>query len=259
MYDWAAVELGRWMKLRGLTHREVAETIHKDRTLVTKILRGESPLQQDHAELLDAAWNTGGLFGRIIRLAKSRHRSEWGAEQRAVEAEASQIFIWSLGWVPVLAQTEEYARAGLTEAGRLDADQAVKARMDQQKLVLDRTQPPLLWLLIDQDALEHRVGTVEVHRAQLARLLELSALSNWTVRAVSRTAGGHVGRDGSFLIYRVGAEDIPYTETLGPGRLIRDASEMLQYPVWFRRIGDVAESKRESVALIRQIMEEIHD
>ncbi|GLZ02791.1 hypothetical protein Acsp03_02580 [Actinomadura sp. NBRC 104412] len=36
---------------------------------------------------------------------------------------------------------------------------------------------------------------------------------------------------------------------------MRDAAEITQYDVWFRRIGDVAESKTASLALIRKIME----
>ncbi|MFC5745893.1 helix-turn-helix domain-containing protein [Actinomadura rugatobispora] len=254
MYDWAAVELHRLRKERNAGHREIADIIGRDRSLISKIEAGECRLQEDAADRIDRAWTTGGLLGRIIRWAKSRHSSEWREERAASESTAGQIRIWALGWIPVLAQTEDYARAVFVEGGRQDVEQAVRAVMERQK-ILERDHPPLVWLLIDQDALEHQVGSRDVHRAQLARLLELAESPEWTVRIVRRSAGGHVGRDGAFELYRVGNEDIPYTETLGPGRLVRDASETAQYEVWFRRIGDVAESKHASLALIREIME----
>jgi transcriptional regulator with XRE-family HTH domain len=254
MYDWAAVELHRLRKTRGASHRDVSDILDKDRSLISKIEAGESRLQEGDADKLDLAWDTGGLLGRIIRWAKSRHSSEWRAERAASESKADQIRIWALGWIPVLAQTEDYARAVFVECGRQDVDQAVKVVLERQK-ILDKDPPPLVWLLIDQDALEHQVGSREVHHAQLARLLELAESPTWTVRLIPRSAGGHVGRDGAFEMYKVGNQDVPYTETLGPGRLVRDASEITQYEVWFRRIGDVAESKRASLALIRRIME----
>lgn len=256
LYDWAAVELRRQHRGRDRTAQDVAGIIKKDRSLISKIEGGESRLQEEDADAIDLAWDTGGLFGRIIRLAKSRHSAEWGAARAELEETASHIRSWSLGWVPVLGQTEDYARASLIEAGRLDVNQAVTARLRRQE-TLSRTPPPLVWFLIDQDALEHPVGGPAIHRAQLTRLLELAELPTCTVRVAPRSAGGHVGRDGPFVLYTSHGQDAVFTETLGPGRLIHDISEVRSYRVWFDRIGDVALPKDASMALIREIMEAI--
>lgn len=256
LYDWAAVELRRQRRVRGVTAQVVADMIGKDRSLISKIEAGESRLQKEDGDAIDLAWELGGLFGRITRLAKSRHSAEWGAQTEQLEATASHIRSWSLGWVPVLAQTEDYARASLIEAGRLDVDHAVAARLRRQE-ILSRPLPPIVWFLIDQDALEHPVGSPAIHRAQLARLLELAQLPTCTVRVVPRSAGGHVGRDGSFALYTAHGQDAVSTATLGPGRLIQDASEVGSYRVWFDRIGDVALPKNASMSLIRDIMEAI--
>ncbi|MCP2336030.1 helix-turn-helix domain-containing protein [Actinomadura rupiterrae] len=255
MYDWAAYDLLQFRTVRGASTREVAEIIGKHRSLISKIEAGESKLQLEDAKKIDKSWQTGGHFTRIINLARSRHKSEWGAERDASEFSAIHIRVWSLGWVPVLAQTEDYARAALTEAGRQDVEDAVRARMKRQE-TLKREAPPLIWALIDQDALEHQVGDRDVHAAQLAHLIELASSPTWVIRTVPRTAGGHVGRDGSIELYTVGSEVIPYTETVGPGRLITDPSETSQYEVWFRRIGDVAESKQATLRRLRETVEE---
>ncbi|MFC4911879.1 helix-turn-helix domain-containing protein [Actinomadura gamaensis] len=255
MFDWAALDLLQFRTVRGASTREVAELIGKHRSLISKIEAGESRLQLEDAKKIDRAWETSGHFTRIIKLARSRHKSEWGAERDATEFTALHIRVWSLGWVPVLAQTEAYARAALAEAGRQDVAEAVQARMKRQE-TLKRATPPLVWALIDQDALEHQVGDREVHRAQLAHLLKLASSPTWVIRTVPRTAGGHVGRDGSFDLYTVGGEVVPYTETVGPGRLITDPSEIGQYEVWFRRIGDVAESKQATLHRLRGTLKE---
>jgi uncharacterized protein DUF5753 len=255
LWDLVAHELRRQRESRDLPHRVVADLIDRDRSLVALVEAGEVRLQEKHAAKIDDAWVTGGLLRRLVRYAKARHSAEWGAERDKAESEADQIRIWALGWIPGLAQTEDYARAAFTEAGRQDVAEAVSSRMARQE-VLTGESPPLVWALIDQDALEHRVGSPEVHRAQLARLLELADQSAWTIRVVRREAGGHVGRDGSFQLYTVGAEEVAYTETPGLGRLIRDPSEVALYDLWFRQIGDVAESKRQSIALMKAVMEE---
>ncbi|POM27156.1 hypothetical protein BTM25_15670 [Actinomadura rubteroloni] len=255
MYDWAAYELLRLRKVHGASHRVVGEILRKDRTLFSKIEAGESRLQEEDADRLDEIWETGGLLGRIIRWAKSRHSSEWRKDRARREAHADQICVWAPGWVPALAQTENYIRAKLTESGRRNVDAALREALDRQE-ALNRSPRPLVWLYLDQDALEHPVGGPEVMREQLAKLLELAESPSWAVRVVSRNAGGHVGRDGGFDLYSVGGTASAYTEALGPGRLVIDASEVDQYQVWFRQIGDVAESRSASIALIKAIMEE---
>jgi hypothetical protein len=92
---------------------------------------------------------------------------------------------------------------------------------------------------------------------QLARLAELAALPNISVRIAPRTLGAHPGRDGSFKIMTVGGSDIAYTEACGGGRLAVDAADVRSFRLRFDRIGDRALPVDASTNLVQRTMEEL--
>lgn len=254
--DWVAHELRRLRKHRGATLKDLSEITGKHLSLFSKVEAGETPLSEEDADKIDEAWETDGLLGRIIRTGRMRHSSEWQEEIDSILSVATQARIWSLGWVPVLLQTPEYAQASFVAAGRPEVENAIRARMKRQE-ILTKTPAPIVRALIDRAALELPVGTPEEHRAQLDRLIELAA--DLTIRVVEPAAGPHFGRDGSFLIYTTpDGKDYPYTSTVGPGRLIRDPSEVATYCNNFDRISDVALNRTDSLAVLRQIREALN-
>lgn len=253
--DWVAHELRRLRQQRGATLKELSEITGKHLSLFSKIESGETPLREADADKIDKAWETEGLLGRIIRTGRTRHSSQWEDEIDAIASVATQACIWSLGWVPALLQTPEYARASFLAARLPDVEGAVQARVDLQA-ILTKTPSLIVRAIIDQATLEIPVGAVEEHRAQLDHLIDMAA--DVTIRVVERRAGPHVGRDGSFLIYTTAnGRDYPYTSTVGPGRLIRDPSEVTTYRVYFDRISDIALSQADSLVALRQIRKDL--
>lgn len=253
LYDWAAVELHRQRKERDLSLDAVGVIINRDRSLVARIESGQTKMSEAHAVKLDAAWNMGGLFKRIIGYAKSRHNTEWVEARTDLQARATHHKIWSLAWVPGLWQTERYMRASFEAAGSVeDVERAVRTRLSRQE-ALNRKPGPIIRVYLDQGVIDQPVGGPEVMTEQLARLLELA--ERHTIRVVPRSVGAHVGRDGPFQIITVDGADVVYTETIGPGRLVEDPTEVRSYGVWFDRIGDVALPKTESLQLIQAMME----
>ena len=57
------------------------------------------------------------------------------------------------------------------------------ARLARQT-VLDRKDPPLLWILIDEAVLHREAGSSEVMRGQLMQLAEMSRRPNITIQVV---------------------------------------------------------------------------
>lgn len=253
-FDWAAVELRNLRGERGLTIMDVARIIGKTSSLISKVENGVTPLQLKDADKIDKACETGGTLGRIIRIAKSRHSSSWTEEVDAIMARATQANIWSLGWVPALLQTPEYARATFKAAGRSNVEQAVQRRIEIQKDFLERSPMPTVRAIIDEGALMVPVGTPEVRLAQLDHLIAMA--ETLAVRVVELSAGPHIGRDGSFVMYTGpdGREHL-FTITLGPGRLVADPGEVAGYRLAFDRISDIALNVRDSLNLFHRMRE----
>lgn len=252
-YDWAAVELHRQRKDRGLSLDAVGLIIDRDRSLVARIETGYTKMSAAHAERLDAEWRTGDLFTRIIRHAKRRHNTAWVEARTDLQARATHHKIWALALVPGEWQTEGYIRATFEGARSVeDIEDAVRLRLDRQQSI-ERKPTPVIRAYLDQGVIDQPVGGPEVMAEQLARLLELAG--EHTIRVVPRSAGAHAGRDGPFQIMTVDGADVVYTETIGPGRLVEDPVEVRSYGVWFDQIGDVALSRVESLQLIQATME----
>jgi Domain of unknown function (DUF5753) len=142
----------------------------------------------------------------------------------------------------------------VTNAGLDNIDERVAVRMKRQEC-LTRTPPPYLWVILDQGVLTQPVGSPEIMRQQLARLIEVSRMPNFSVRVVPQSEGAHVGRDGSFKLMTVDGAESAYIEASEEGRLVQDATDVRSFRRRFDRIGDHALPLRASIELIEQVME----
>ena len=70
-----------------------------------------------------------------------------------------------------------------------ELESLVAARLARQ-VVLDRKDPPLLWVVLDEGVLHRPVGTPEVMGAQLRRLAALCDEAYVTLQVIPFSAGG---------------------------------------------------------------------
>ncbi|MFI0406305.1 helix-turn-helix domain-containing protein [Actinomadura sp. 3N508] len=254
LWSLIAVQLRRHRDERGLSGGDLALLFDRDRSTVSRLELGEIKLTEELARVADDAWNTGELFVTLVRFAKEGHDREWFQAYLDLEERASEQRIWEALWVPGLLQTEGYTRAQVSAAGFLDIDARVAKRMKRQEC-LKNDPPPLLRVILDEGVITQPVGSPEIMREQLARLLELAALPNITIRIVPKAKGAHVGRDGSFKIMTVDGVDSAYIEAAEEGRLVQDAADVRSFRVRFDRISDRAMDADASLERIRQVME----
>ncbi|MFC4912577.1 helix-turn-helix domain-containing protein [Actinomadura gamaensis] len=254
LWELIAVQLRRHRKERGMSGEALGRLLDVNRSTVSRYESGKLKLQEHHAIKIDIAWNTNWLFTNLVRFAKEGHDREWFATHLELESKASELRIWEYAWIPGLFQTEDYTRALVRAAGLENIDAEVAARLKRQER-LSRPGAPAMWVILDENVITAQIGSPEVMRAQLARLLELAERPNISVRIVPRSAGEHVGRDGSFKIMTVDGVDSAYIEAAGEGRLVQDATDVRSYRARFDRVGDVALPVRASIDLIRQVME----
>jgi hypothetical protein len=129
-----------------------------------------------------------------------------------------------------LLQTEAYARcmlSGRPNTSEDEIDQLLAARMERQ-LILDRESPPLLWSVIDEQALHRQVGDAAIMHDQLLHLPQMSQRLNINIQVVPYSAGAHYTLLGAFAIADVDdATRVAYLETVRAEALSRTASRDL--------------------------------
>jgi hypothetical protein len=135
-------------------------------------------------------------------------------------------------------------------------DDFVTARLERQ-VILDRDEPPLLWLVIDQAVLHREVGGAKVMQDQLVHLAEMSERPNVTVEVIPDTSGAHSGLLGAFAI--ADFADAPsgvYLETAAGGQIAEEHSVVAGIALAFDTLRSEALPRGTSRDLIRKAAEE---
>ena len=149
----------------------------------------------------------------MIPARESRQKGWWQQYGEAVpdwfevfvglEAEAATIWGYDAEFVPGILQTEEYARAvhraQLITATEDEIDRLVRVRMARQEL-LTSDDAPQVWLILNEAVIRRVVGSPQIMREQLSRLIDASKLPNVTLQVVPFAGGAHPAMDGSFTL-----------------------------------------------------------
>ncbi|GAA4230244.1 helix-turn-helix transcriptional regulator [Actinomadura meridiana] len=256
MWDYIAVELRKERRTRGVSGAALARLIGRDRSIVSRIESGKIPMQLDHAEIIDREWNLERRFTRLVKFAKERKDDEWRlGDLSEQEARATRARMWELGLVPGLLQTPAYTRAVFSVGLVRDLDEAIETRLARQAAVFNKERPPEVSVILNWVVLEQPVGTADVMREQLAHLLELGDLPHVNLRVLEKSAGVHVGYDGSLMLLTVDARDIAYAEAPHGGGLVTDPKDVQQFEVRYDRIGHLAAPIGPSRVMIQQALE----
>ncbi|GAA2106980.1 helix-turn-helix domain-containing protein [Actinomadura alba] len=174
-----------------------------------------------------------------------------------LEAEATSVRKFEALLVTGLLQTEAYARDVLRSGQKLDAlDQLVASRLDRQA-IMERDDPPRLWLLTDETVIRRGIGERAIMHGQLQRLMDVAERPEITIQVIPGDTGSYPGLEGSFTILSFdGAPDVAYLEGAGGhGLLIRKADEVAALAVRFDLIRAAALPERDSLKLIAAVME----
>jgi hypothetical protein len=181
----------------------------------------------------------------------------------ALEQAACIIRSYDVSFISGLLQTEEYARAvirldrSLSDA---DVDRRVQLRM-RRKQLLDKTDPPKLWAVIDEATLHRPYGGVGTQRAQLRHLAEVAELPNVTVQVMPVGAGGRPATTSPITILRFYEPELPdvvYVEQQTSGGLYpyRSAEMDHYWHVMNHRVTQAAQPW-QTQELLRQILGEL--
>ena len=148
----------------GMSQPELGAATDYDGSYVSKVEGAKIVPDDKFIDALDRVFpHMNGWFGRFWRDSRkwNGHYREWFKDWVAAERQASVIRWYEPLLIPGLVQTEEYARAVLSWgplSGNVDDD--VQARMERQA-ILDRDNPPELWVLVAESAVRRRVGNAK--------------------------------------------------------------------------------------------------
>lgn len=215
-----ATHFGRQMKkerlARGWSLRDFSARTGINIGHASRIENGKRPPTEKVATACDIAFpERKGWFGEYYA-----ELSEWAEVPAAFrdwperEEKAAALRDWWPSVVSGLLQTEDYADALLRTYPGV-SDEAVAARltnrMERQRRVLMRDDPPLTWFLVDHLALYRRVGTPEIMAAQMRRLLDVAAQPHVTLQVLPAVA--NPGVTSGFVI----ADESTYAEHVAGG------------------------------------------
>jgi transcriptional regulator with XRE-family HTH domain len=243
--EWSSSKLGRWETGEHLTE------IHGLKSL------------------LDIYGVTADRWEEYFELCRaSRERGWWrayGLDNKGyvpLEADASLVKDFTLGYVPGLLQTADYARALFRASGdRRSAERlrnAVAVRMVRQQRLTSEDDPLQLIAIMEESVLHRPVGGPTVMAAQLAHLAEAAALDTVTLQVLPTTVGAHASMDSGLILLSfgdLGEPDILFVEHAAGSTQTEKAADVSRATLKFDRLRSDALSPDDSLALIRRAAE----
>ncbi|QWF84288.1 hypothetical protein HUW46_07738 [Amycolatopsis sp. CA-230715] len=245
---------------------DAGEPIRISKPKLSRIENGQYPSYNDFMALLDRYGVITNDYDHYVRMYDHAKEKGWwhafGLDDRGfvpVEAEASVVRTYELGFVPGILQDEGYMRATFAatrepfRGKHLENQIAVRLRR-QRRLV---EQPVLrVRALIDESALRRP----PCDRSQLKHIVALSALPNVTVQVLPIDLGSHEGLYSNFAV--VGfpdpvEPDIAYV-AYGFGSLqVEKVEEVRAARVVFDHLADLALDEQRTIALIERMIIEM--
>jgi hypothetical protein len=187
----------------------------------------------------------------------------WFQSYLGLEAAATLIRTYEIQFVPGLLQTADYARAVilLGHAGA-DADE-IERRIDlrrQRQQILNRPDPPQLWVVIDEAVLRRPIGGADVMKAQIEHLIEVSKLPNIRMQIIPFNVGGHAAAGGPFAILRFPEPELPdvvYVEQLTSAIYLDKREDVDHYAIAMERVCIDAEPPNHTPEILEKLRHEV--
>jgi transcriptional regulator with XRE-family HTH domain len=253
-------ELRRLREAAGLSQAAMATRLGCTQTQVSRLEQARRTPQPEQAQILDQFFGLSdrgyfsGLYQRILsHPGGPRWFMGWLDD---VEPRATVLRSWDPLLVPGLLQTEAYARHLVSKEPRVtpqEVEERLHARL-QRRIILDRGDPPLVLVLIDEGVLRRRIGGPVVMHEQLGYLLQVAERPNVTIQVVDPECV--TGLLGPFMIAEL-PEGEPHTvhaESATEGT-VSSAPDQVS-AVWnrFESIRSWAYPERVSLNMIKEVM-----
>ncbi|SDH83674.1 Helix-turn-helix domain-containing protein [Sinosporangium album] len=248
-------ELRKCRVRAGLSQEQLAERIAFSPSLVGFIERAQRMPSEDFVARCDEALGLSGELHRLWPLISRESSPPWFREWLEVEEKAHTLRAWEPLVVPGLLQTEDYARAVIRGEPGLPEEQvekAVTARLERQK-ILSRTDPPMLWVILDEGVLHRPVGGRAVMRQAVEHLHQVAESPRVAIQVVPLAIGATTGITGGFVIAQLPeSTDVVYFESAGQPQVSERATDVKAGHARYDAIRAEAHPVHVSMSMIRE-------
>ncbi|MEV4481687.1 helix-turn-helix domain-containing protein [Micromonospora coxensis] len=259
-----------------------AEALHCSRQKMWRIETGLGPVRAlDVKAMCELYGATPELAGALTALAnETKAKGWWHSYGDAIpdwfelyvglESAASRLRGYDESLIPGLLQTEAYARGvfqNRTDMIEDDLEQIISVRLQRQGLLRRRLpKAPMLSSVLAEALLIKQIGSRAVMADQLRHLLDLTELSNVSIRVLPLSAGAHYGAlAGTFMMLdfpltnRVVPEpSVVYSESLTGALYLDRPEEIAAYEKVWASLDRLALDEQQSRHLINKIVGEVH-
>jgi transcriptional regulator with XRE-family HTH domain len=246
------VTLGRMVRTfrdaAGLTQKEFAKKLGYTNGWVSNVENAQLRPRSEQVTAMERSLGVPpGALMNIYEQLDGEFLPGWFREWVDEETRAEVLRTFQLVLVPGLLQTEDYARALFPD------DAATVAHRMKRQEILARDAPPMFHVVLDEAVLYQGRGGKEVIRAQLERLIA-SVGPHLTLQVVPSDVNPRSA--GAFTIATVDGDDVAYIETAVRGIVTSSREELAALTASWEAIRTFALSQRDSLDLIRKVIEE---
>ncbi|GAA0375519.1 helix-turn-helix domain-containing protein [Streptomyces blastmyceticus] len=244
----------------GVKQPELAEATGYKVPYVSKIENGHTLGSELFAERCDQFFRTSGYFLRLHRRISDAGHPEWFVPYVKLERQAVAIEDYSNTFIKGMLQTPAYAEAVFRAAYPRESAREIKARVESRLArhgVIERADPPRLWVVFHEATLRMIVGSRETMGEQLDYLLGESERPTVTIQVLpnDRTPVAHLPF--VLLTPRDDGPTVLYEEIRHHARVDDSASAVAEAQDVYNRLRADALPPWQSQALIRDILKEI--
>ncbi|MEV5102287.1 helix-turn-helix domain-containing protein [Streptomyces massasporeus] len=255
--------LGRTLRFlrekEGKSLGQLADETGYDKSYLSRLESGARLSKTAVMEDLDSYYGSSDLLVSLWRIARYDAFKDKYKEFMRLEATARVMHKYAPG-VPGLLQTEAFAREVLSGAETTDAeavDEQVAARMGRQ-LLLCKEPTPSVRFIIDELAFRRPSASAETWDGQVQHIESVAQRPNVVVQVLPFSVGVHelMGKGSLTLLWQDDGGAVAYTEGDSDGLLMDSAEDVMRHRLSYDRLRDLALSPSDSLAFIRDVLEE---
>jgi transcriptional regulator with XRE-family HTH domain len=253
------VEVRAVRRGRKITQKSLATYSGYTEAYVSRIETGTLKPSEEFAQKCDTVFQTHGMFVRLRDDIEKANHPSFFAPYAELERDAVSILDYSPSLIMGVLQTPEYAEAVFRSAyPRENADwirSKVAARL-QRREVMQRKNPPLLWVVIHEGCLHSHIGNPKIMHDQIAYLLSEAESPHVTVQLLPFNAGAPTVTESFTVLTFAKKPDIVYMDTAFTGQVLDSVTIVAKAKESYDRLRAAALHPEESLAVIRRIKKE---